>query len=113
MPVETSLGIAGRSLRVEGGDSEQLAGALAVRGGDDGRVELDETALLEEAVDRLRRTVANPHYGAQRVGSHAQVTEAAQELEGMPLLLERVVVAHAAHRLDPCGVDLEALPLAG
>ncbi len=37
--------------RVDGGDVEHLAGALAVARGDDGGVHVDEAAVLEEAVD--------------------------------------------------------------
>ncbi len=76
--------------RVERGDAEHLAGAFAVAGGDDRRVDVEEALLLEEVVDRAADAVAHPRDGAERVGPRPQVGDRAQELERVPLLLQRV-----------------------
>ena len=98
---------------VEGGHAEHLAGALGVGRRDDRRVQVDEAALLEEVVDRARGGVAHAQHRADRVGARPQVGDGAQELEGVALLLQRVVVLDAAdhlHALAPCSSKRWPLP---
>ena len=53
LPVDGAVFLAGRVLGVESRDVEHLAGTLAVAGGDERRMEVEETALVEESVDGL------------------------------------------------------------
>ena len=73
--------------RVDGGDVEHLAGALAVVRGDDGGVHVDEATVLEEAMDGSGGHGAHAEDGAEQVGARAQVLLSAQELHGGALLL--------------------------
>jgi hypothetical protein len=76
-------------------------------------VQVEKAALAEEGVDRGRRGVSHAEHGPDGVRARSQVSDGAQVLEGVSLLLERVVVAYAAHELHLARADLEALPLAG
>ena len=80
----------GHVVQVERGDLEHRARPFAVAGRDDRRVDVEEALFLEEVVDRAADAV--PHAGdrAEGVGPRAQVGDRAQELEGVPLLLERI-----------------------
>ena len=78
--------------QVERRDAEQRARAFGVGGGDDRRVDPEEAALVEEAVDRLRQGVAHARRGADHVGARPQVRHLAQELERVRLGLDRVGV---------------------
>ena len=55
-----------------------------------GRVDVEEAALLEELVDGERERIAHAEDGAERVRARAQVGDLAQELHGVPLLLQGV-----------------------
>ena len=59
----------GRVCRIERGDGEHLARALAVARGDDGRVEVEEALALEELVDGSCRGGADAEHGAEQVGT--------------------------------------------
>ena len=95
--------------RVDRGDAEHLAGTLGVGRGDDGRVDVDEAALLEEAVDGERRDAAHAEHRAEQVGAAAQVLLGAQELAGLALLLHGVVRLRRALDHDGLGLELERL----
>ena len=60
-----------------------------------GRMDVEEAALLEKAVDGEAQGVAHPRHRAEGVGARPQVGDLAQKLEGVPLLLERVVSTSA------------------
>ena len=81
----------GRIIDVQGGDLEHFTSTLAVAGGDDGSVDVDEAAILEEAVDGVSGYAAHPEGGGEEVGSGAQVLDGAQELHAVALLLEGVI----------------------
>jgi hypothetical protein len=69
-----------------------LAGAFAVASGDDRRVDVEEAALVVEAVDRHAQGVADAGDGAEGVGADAEVGELAEELERVGLGLDRIVI---------------------
>ena len=124
MPGDREVGLAaeevpGRVFRravdeIERADPEELARALAVIRGDDGRVDPGETAFVEVAVDALRNGVAHPRDGAECVRARTQVRHAAQVLEGMALLGDRVGlgVVHPADDGHGAGLDLPVLAAA-
>mmetsp|Transcript_12279 Transcript_12279/g.18093 ORF Transcript_12279/g.18093 Transcript_12279/m.18093 type:complete len:524 (+) Transcript_12279:289-1860(+) len=117
--------LAGERLRVglvldEGGDAELLPGPLAVRRRDQGRVDVQETALVEELVRGEGHGVAHAHDGGVDLGSGAQVGDVAQVLQGVELLGERVELAphcsivppvHRAQHLHTTGLQLHLLAL--
>ena len=59
--------------RVQGGHPEHLAGAFAVRGGDDGGVHVDKAPVLEELVNGEGRHRPDPEGCGEEVGPGAQV----------------------------------------
>jgi len=112
--VDLAVWRAGQVAGVEGGHEEHLAGALAVAGGDDGRVEIEEAAVLEELVGRRRQAVADPRHGAEGVRPGPQVGHLAQVLEAVALLLERIAlgILDPADHLDLRRQHLDGLSLA-
>ena len=92
---------------------EHLARALAVAGGDERRVEIEEAALVEEGVDGHGHVVAQTHDRSEGVGAQTQVSNLAQELHAVPLLLQRigVGVGLAIHHYLP-GLHLDGLTAA-
>src|SRR5262249_61785253 len=64
--------------------------ALAVRRRDDGRVHIQEPTLSEEVVNGKRERIADSEHGPEGVRSGAKVRDIAQELHGVPLLLQGV-----------------------
>mmetsp|Transcript_14576 Transcript_14576/g.63141 ORF Transcript_14576/g.63141 Transcript_14576/m.63141 type:complete len:630 (+) Transcript_14576:1418-3307(+) len=72
----------------ERGDLELLAGALAVGRGDDRGVDVLEAVLLEEGVRGVRELVPDAGDRADGVGPRPEVRDAAEVLEGVPLLLQ-------------------------
>ena len=100
-----------RLRRVERRHAEHLAGALAVRGGDEGRLDVAEALGGEEGVRRLRERRAHARDRAEEVAPRPQVGDGAHELERVALLLQRVGVRGArADELDGLGGDLDGLP---
>ena len=75
----------GTLFELERGDLEHGAGAFAIAGGDDRRVDVEEAALLEELVDRVADAVPHPGDGAEGVGARPQMGDRAQELERVAL----------------------------
>ena len=59
--------------RGQGGHPEHLARALAVRPGEDGRVQVDEAPVVEEAVDGQGQFRADAEQGPVLVGAGPQV----------------------------------------
>ena len=79
---EVDLAAVARQVReIERRDPEQRARALGVGRGDDRRVDPEEAALVEEAVDRLGERVAHARHGGDHVGARPEVRHFAQELE--------------------------------
>ena len=103
----------GQPLEVQRRHLEHLTGTLAVTGGDDRRVNVDESTVLEEAVDGRRQRVADAGNRPKRVRPRPQVGDLPEELETVTLLLQRIVLgirlADHFQRLDP---QFDPLPLA-
>lgn len=74
-----------------GGDLEHLAGALAIGGGDDGRVDVKESALLEELMCRVSQVVADASHSSNQVGAGSQVGLLTKELVRVFLLSSKWV----------------------
>src|SRR5262249_38802044 len=86
---EIAFAILARQLiDVQAGDLEHLPVTFAIAAGDDRRVNVKETLFLKEIVNRFTHTIAQPGNGTKRVGPRPQMSDAAQELEGMALLLQ-------------------------
>src|SRR5262249_33206550 len=88
--VDLALVVARQLAEVERGDAEHLAGALAVAGGDDRRMDVEKTLFLKEFVDGSADTVADAGHGAEGVAARPQMGLLAQKLHRMPLLLQRI-----------------------
>ena len=100
---------AGWVLHVQGGHPEHLAGALAVGGGDDGGVDIDEAPVLEEAVDGVGRHAPHPEGGGEQVGAGPQVGDGAQVLHAVALFLEGVLGGGGALHCHGGGLHLQGL----
>ena len=98
-----------RGVRVERGHAEHLARAFAVAAGDEGRVHVNEAALLEEAVDRVRRKAADAEDRTEEVRAGPKVRDRPQEFDAVRLRLQRIVRRGCAFDGDLLRVDLERL----
>ena len=78
---------------------------------DDRRVQKQESALLEEFVNRHRRGVADSKHHTQRIRTRSQVRKGAQKFERMSFLLQRIVFGNRADHLDALGLQFETLTL--
>ena len=107
--VHLTVGGLGDVVQIQGRDLEHLACALAVRAGDDGRLNVDETPALEELVDGVGRHGADAERGGEQVGAGAQMLDGTQELHAVALLLQGVVGGGLALHLDGVGLDLQGL----
>ena len=88
---------------------EHLAGAFAVRSGDQGRVDVGKAALIKKFVDRVGTDRANAEHRLKGVGAGAEVGNGAEKLQGMPFFLERVIWGGRAFQSDLRGVDFIGL----
>jgi hypothetical protein len=70
-----------------------------------------EAALLEEFVNGRSGGVANAEHRSQGIRTRSQVRERAKELEGMPLLLQRIVIGNCADHIDATGLQFVSLTL--
>ena len=108
--VDTAILQAGRVLHIESGDLEHLAGSLAVRGGNQRGVEVEETALVEESVDGVSHVMADTADSTEGVGTGTQVSNLAEELHRVSLLLQGIAVGVGlAIEFDIPGLDLHTL----
>ena len=101
-----------RVVRVEGRHPEHLAGTLTVVGGNDRRMDVEETALLEEGVHRVGDTAAHAEHGPECVGPGAQVGNRTEELETVAFLLQRKSIVGLAVDKDILRLDLPVLAFA-
>ena len=99
----------GYVVQVQGGHLEHLTGALAVAGGDDGGLGVDEAPLLEELVDSISRHAPHPEGGGEQVGPGAQMLNGPQELHAVALFLQGVVRGGGALHGDLRGLQLQGL----
>ena len=96
-------------VEVLGGHLEHVAGTLAVAGGDERRVEIEEAVLVEVGVDGHGHVVADAHDGTEGVGAQAHVGVLAHIFKGLPLLLHGVVGIAGAEDLNLRGLNLHSL----
>ena len=99
----------GHVVQVQGGDLEHLAGALAVRAGDQGRMDIDKVPVLEELVDSHGSQTPDAEHGLEGVGPGPQVSDGPQELHGVPLGLQGIVAGGGAFHGDGAGLNLKRL----
>ena len=96
-------------VEVERRDAEHLARALAVRARDDRGLHIDEAALLEERVHRLRRHAAHAERRAEEIRARTQMLDRAQEFHTVALFLQRIIRRGRALERDAVGLELERL----
>ena len=100
---------AGRVLQIQGRHLEHLPRTLAVAGGDDGGVDIDEAPVLEEGVYGVGRHGPDPEHGGEQVGTGPQMGDGAQVLHAVALFLQGVVRGgHALHH-NGAGLHLQRL----
>ena len=100
--------------KIQGTDPKQLASALAVTAGNNGRVDPVKAVAVKEIVNGIGQRIAHASDGAEGIGARPQVGLGAQVFEAVTLLGDRVslrVLDHADH-LDGTGLDFHALALA-
>ena len=107
--VDAAVLVLRQVVEVERGHAEHFACALAVRGGDDRRVDIDKAAGVEELMDGKRALAAHAEDRVEGVGARAQMRDRAQELEGVLLLLKRVFGGGNALDLDGSRLQLKGL----
>ena len=90
-----------------GRNAEHFAGAFAVAGGNDRRVNVNVTAALEELVNRRRQDGADAENGVEGVRAQTQVRNRPQIFERMSFLLKRIFGRAFADQLDRLGVHLD------
>ena len=98
-----------RVLEIEGRHAEHLARALAVRRRDQGRMHVDEAAVVEETVNGVRRLAPHAKNGGEQVGARTQVGDLAQVFDGVPLLLQRIIGGRGPLDFDGLRLDLKGL----
>ena len=107
--VLTSGGI----VHVKGGNSEHLACALCIGAGDDGGVHVNESAAVEEGVDSKRYLASYSVNCGEKVGSGAEVSLLAEELNRVALRLKGVIGGRGSLYCDLGRLKLEGLLCAG
>lgn len=75
----------------DSGHLEHLSGALAVRGCDDGRVDVLEATVLEEQMRGEGQVVSHSSHSADQVRAGSQVSDLAQVFISVSLLSKRVL----------------------
>ncbi len=112
--VDRALVVARQVGQVQGRQTEHVAGALGVGGGDDRGVDPEKALLGQVPVDRHHHGVAHAGDRTEQIGAWTQVGDLAQELHRVLLGLDRVgfrVIDQAGHG-DLLGLNLERLALA-
>src|SRR5690606_4265463 len=90
---------------VQGRDPEHGTGTFCVGSRYNGRVNINETAIVKKSVNGVSERVAYPHHCTERVGSGPQMRDFAEELQRMALGLKgiffRVAVAEDDNGRNP------------
>ena len=107
--IDLAVGRSRRVFKVERRHLEHLARALAVAAGDDGGVDVDEAAALEELVHGVGRRASHAESRGEEVRARAQMLNGAQIFDAVALLLQGIVGAGRALDLDLGRLDLERL----
>jgi len=76
--------------QIQSGNAEGLTRALGVAGGDDRGVDPVEGIFVEKTMRRLGQAIAHPGHRPEGVGPRPEVRHFAQELEAVPLGLDRI-----------------------
>src|SRR5690606_21002350 len=96
--IHRSIRIAGCVVEIKGSYLKHLASTFRIRPGDDGRVQIYETALIEKLVYRERKGGPYPKDGIEGVGAETQVGNFAKEFEAVFFRLQweffRIAVAY-------------------
>ncbi len=80
----------GEVVEVERSHLEHGSGAFAVRGRDEGSVEVEESALLEEAVDCEGQGASHAEHRTESVGAGTQVGFLAEEFQRVAFFLQGI-----------------------
>ena len=91
-----------------GGDTEDLARALAIATRDKRSVDIAEMTRLEEGVQRARQHRTHAEYGVEGIGAQAKLGNGAQILQGVAFLLQGIVQGALAQYDHLVGVDFHA-----
>ena len=107
--VDLSFGSLGGICKVEGGDLEHLARALAVGACDQRSVNVNEASLEEEAVDSVSNYRTNAEHGVESVRTGTEMRDRAEILKRVALLLKRKIGSRCALKHDLGRLELEGL----
>ena len=99
----------------QGRHGEGVPGALRIIGGDQGRMDVHISPVLEIGVDRHGRHAADAEHRLEQPRSRPQVGDLPQEFEGVLLGLQRIILRAVPFQLDSQRLDLRRLriPVAG
>ena len=103
--IDLSVRCARRVIDIERGDLEHLAGALAVRAGDDGGVHVHKAAALEKLMHGGGGNAAHAERRGEQIRARPEMLDRAQILDAVALFLQRVV--RRGNALDRDGLRLE------
>ena len=78
-------------IHIQGRHLEHFTGSLAIRSGDNGRMDIDKPTLLKEFMDRIGRGAAYPKSRGKKIGSGAQMLDRTQEFRAVALWLQRII----------------------
>ena len=107
--IDLAVGRSRRVLKVQRRHLEHLARALAVAAGNDGGVDIDEAAALEELVHGVGRRASHTESRGEEVRARAQMLNGAQIFDAVALFLQGIVGGGHALDLDLCCLDFERL----
>src|SRR5574344_1810940 len=79
-----------------GRHGEDLARSFGIVRGDFRRMDINETIVLEEGMNRHGQNRANPIKGIEGVGSRTEISLIAEILESGPFLLKRIILGDIA-----------------
>ena len=99
----------GEIFKVKSGHAEHLAGTLAVRPGDDGGVNINETLILEKLMNGGGGNTADAENGGKQVRARTQMGYRAQIFNAMALFLQRIFGGGNALNRDLGGFQLKGL----
>ena len=85
--IDLAVGRSRRVLQIQRRDREHLTRALTVRAGDDGGVDIDKAAALEELVHGVGRRASHAERRGEEVRARAQMLNGAQIFDAVALFL--------------------------
>jgi hypothetical protein len=100
--------------KIQRAHTEQLPGAFAIAGGDDGCVYPGKAVVVHVTVNGLSETMAQTRDGTDGIGARAQMGYFAQMLKGMAFGRDRVGlrIVHPTHNFNALRLHLDALAFA-